>query len=652
MTWDAEGAAAQGRGLGAEFKGKGVNVAYGPTLEPLGRSAWCGRTGEAYGVDSYHAGIMAGRVVGGLSAAGVIATTKHFIMNEQETSRMRSSDDDESYSVTIGDKAFHETYVAPFYDTVKAGMGGAMCAMNRVNGTHACESQDVLAKTLKVQLGFPGLVSADVGGQVTGVNAANAGMDTSSSQYWSNETLIAGISDGTFTKARLRDMAVRNLMGYYYQGQDQGWPASAGYQDHVDVRGNHSTLARELAGGSIALLKNTDDEALGLPLVNKTSISIFGYHAAPRYVGANMALSVYDGEPSTMQGHMTAVGGSAMGSLAYVTTPVQKFVERAATDGFMLRWWLTDEVVLSSSQGRSPHGTGTELSENTAGVAQYSDACVVFVNAWGGEGADRTELRNEDQDDLVNAVADACNNTIVVVNTVGPRVLDSWVEHQNVTAVLYAGPLGQESGNAIDDVLFGKVNPSGRLVHTIAKNESDYNPDTQISNATLLLDYTDGNYIDYKYFDVYNITPRYEFGYGLSYTTFNYSSTVTVSSSNVTSGLATGDRAVGGREDLWDVVATVETSVSNTGSVAGAEVAQLYVSFPAAAGEPVRQLRGFQKTTIQPGESADMSFSLRRRDLSVWDVVAQEWRIVEGDYAFYVGASSRDLKASTTLTVS
>lgn len=476
-------------------------------------------------------------------------------------------------------------------------------------------------------------------------------MDISSSQYWSNSTLIAGMSNGTFTEARLRDMAVRNLMGYYHHKQDEGWPTEVGYEDYVDVRGNHSTQARTFAGESIVLLKNTDS---ALPLVNKTSISIFGYHAAPRYVGANTALSVYDGEPSTMQGHMTTVGGSAMGSLAYVTTPVQKFVERAATDGFMLRWWLTDEVVTSSSQGDTPAGpgSGAELVETTVGVATYSDACVVFANAWAGEGGDRDELRNDDQDALVTAVADVCGNTIVVVNTVGPRVLDAWVEHENVTAVLYAGPLGQESGNAIDDVLFGEVNPSGRLVHTIAKSESDYNPDTQISNTTLLLNYTDGNYIDYKYFDAYNITPRYAFGYGLSYTTFNYSSTVTVSSSNVTAGLATGDRAVGGREDLWDIVATVDTSISNTGSVAGAEVAQLYVSFPAAADEPVRQLRGFQKMTIQPGESADVSFSLRRRDLSVWDVTDQEWRVVEGDYTLYVGASSRDLKASTTLTVS
>lgn len=234
----------------------------------------------------------------------------------------------------------------------------------------------------------------------------------------------------------------------------------------------------------------------------------------------------------------------------------------------------------------------------------------------------------------------------------GPRLVDSWIGHENVTGVIYGGPLGQESGNAIDDVLFGTVNPSGRLIHTIAKNESDYDSNTQITQS-LELNYSEGNYIDYKYFDKYNVTPRYEFGYGLSYTTFNYSSTATVTPNTtaLAEAYSTGDLAIGGREDLWDVVATVSTSISNTGSIAGAEVAQLYITFPDVADEPVRQLRGFEKVTIQPRESATVTFELKRRDLSVWDVSAQNWKIESGDYTLYVGASSRDFKTQTTLTV-
>lgn len=254
---------------------------------------------------------------------------------------------------------------------------------------------------------------------------------------------------------------------------------------------------------------------------------------------------------------------------------------------------------------------------------------------------------------LVNTVADSCNNTIVVINTTGPRLLDAWITHENVTGVLYGGALGQESGNAIDDVLFGTVNPSGRLVYTIARNESDYDAGTQVQESELELEFTEGNYIDYKYFDRYNVTPRYAFGYGLSYTTFEYGGEVQARKTTDLSaaGYATGALAVGGREDLWDAVATVTATVSNTGAVAGSEVAQLYVGFPAAADEPARQLRGFQKVALEPGQSRTVTFELRRRDLSVWDTAAQNWKVEAGDYTFYVAASSRDLKAQTTLTV-
>lgn len=149
------------------------------------------------------------------------------------------------------------------------------------------------------------------------------------------------------------------------------------------------------------------------------------------------------------------------------------------------------------------------------------------------------------------------NNTVVVINTIGPRLVDAFVAHPNVTAILYGGPLGQESGNAIDDVLFGAVSPSGKLVHTIAKNESDYSPDTRASGTNLDLYFDDGNFIDYKYFGKHNSTPRYEFGYGHSYTTFDYSDTVTATkTSSLTAGHANGARAVGGREDLWDTLSS------------------------------------------------------------------------------------------------
>ena len=305
----------------------------------------------------------------------------------------------EAYSVIIDDKAFHETYLAPFYDTVKNGVGAVMCSMNRINGTYGCENQDTLAKHLKAELGFPGFVSPDAGGQKTGIDSANAGLDYGSSSMWSNDTLIAGMANGTFTEDRLNDMVIRNVIGYFRHNQDVNYPSHAGYTDDVDVRGKHGALAKKYAAESMVLLKNNNN---ALPLTKaQRVISIFGSHAAPRYVGPNVELSVQSGVSDTMDGHMTQNGGSAMSSNAFIITPFQAFNERAESDGFMLKWWLNNTVVESSGGMMVSDGAGTEISETTLGIAENSDACIVFINAWAGEGGDRSELANEEQDTYV-----------------------------------------------------------------------------------------------------------------------------------------------------------------------------------------------------------------------------------------------------------
>jgi beta-glucosidase len=251
---------------------------------------------------------------------------------------------------------------------------------------------------------------------------------------------------------------------------------------------------------------------------------------------------------------------------------------------------------------------------------------------------------------MVLSVAENCNNTIVVLNTSGPRVLDAWIENDNITAVLYSGLLGQESGNAIADVLYGDVNPSGKLIHTIAKNASDYPASVC---TTTECDFSEGVYIDYRWFDANDIEPRYPFGHGLSYTTFAYgdvSANIT-NSSALASTYPTGTLGLGGLTDLFEEVIIVSTIVTNAGSVNGAEVPQLYVSFPDEAAQPVRILRGFEKVTIAPNATTPVTFSLRRRDISYWNVEAQNWSIANGSYVFAVGSSSRDIRGNTTLTI-
>lgn len=556
-----------------------------------------------------------------------------------------SSSSSAPYSSNADSKTLHETYLWSFYDAVHSGLGGMMCAMTKVNNSLACESSAVLLDILKEELGYPGLVFPDQNGQQNALASAISGLDYGSSSLWSTSAMTGFLKNKNLTEARLNDMATRNLIGWYYANLDNGTqPATESEDAYVDVRGDHAKLIRSYGSKSMVLLKNKNNT---LPLNKPHKMAIFGSHARAAIAGPNMAFSVQGSGP-TYDGHLATDSGSGQGSLPYLITPETALTIKASQDGTMLRWVANDTY--SSSSGSTLVMKGSDVTSVTPSISAYAenmDVCLVFINALAGEGADRTELYNTDQDALVNEVAENCDNTVVVVNSAGVRLVDNWIENDNVTAVLYGSLLGQESGNSIVDVLYGDVNPSGRLIHTIAKNESDYNVGlcyTQQCN------FTEGNFIDYRYFDAYNVTPRYEFGYGLSYTEFKYSD-LHINGPKALSTFPTGKRAVGGYEDLWDIVASVSVKIHNTGSVDGAEVPQLYISYPKAAQQPLRQLRGFENVEIKKGKQQEVKFNLRRRDISYWDVKAQNWAVAPGSYRVYVGASSRDFKKHGSFTV-
>lgn len=486
-------------------------------------------------------------------------------------------------------------------------------------------------------------------------------------------------------------MAVRNVVGYYFAGLDDGkQPSKADATEYRNVRSNHAKLIRTIGQESLVLLKNNRTSAGGLPLNKPMVISIFGAHAGPAMAGPNFEFSV-QGTDDPYDGHFATGGGSGQGSMSYLITPYQAISNRASEDGSMLRWIMNDTVTSTSSTssfsggaaggmpsmssnssspggsdagnssssmagggggggGITIGGSGTELTTSFATYASDSDACLVFINSASGEGADRSVLSHPDQDSMIASVASACNNTIVIINTPGARLVDQWIENENITAVLYGSLLGQESGNAIVNVLYGDVNPSGKLVYTIAKNESGY----PVSICyTAECEYSEGVYIDYRYFDAKNMSVRYPFGHGLSYTTFSLSN-LTLTSKNenaLASTYPTGKMTLGGYSDLFDEVLSFSTTVKNTGARAGSEVAQLYVSYPASADQPPRQLRGFEKVALEVGEEKVVRFSVRRRDVSYWDVFAQQWAIASGTYRFSVGVSSRDLRGSVDVVV-
>ncbi|KAH8648585.1 glycoside hydrolase superfamily [Xylariales sp. PMI_506] len=676
MTWNRDLYAAQFKAVGDEFYALGFQIVDGPLPGQLGRVPWGGRQPEGFSPDPYLTGIALGKAVTAMNSAGVITGARHLLLNEQETHRMASGPFIPNYSSNADDKTVQELYLWPWGDGVKAGLMAVMCGMNRVNGSQSCENNDVPAGYLKTKLGFPGLVYPDVESQKTAFGSVNGGLDLGSSQIWSQRVLLQGLANGQLTQERLDDMAVRNLMGYYFVGLDNGLqppPVASETEYRGDIRGNHSAIIRQVSNEAIVLLKNSNVTGLGLPLKKPRTVSLYGSHAGPAIYGPNFGFNPISGPAETFQGHLASGTGSGQLSLPYLVTPFQALSDRAMNDNSMI-WWIFNNTYASTGNGpfivpnatdfANPPGGGGGVGVPGAGhfgggtgeypsfqnYAKNSDVCLVFINADSGEGTDRITLFDPVQDTMVTTVAKNCNNTIVVVNTAGPRILDAWIENPNVTAVLYAGLLGQNSGLSIADVLYGDVNPSGKLAHTIAQKGDDY--PAKVCH-TAACEFTEGTLIDYRWFDANNISVRYPFGHGLSYTEFTYgaATAAVTNSSAISSPHPTGGMGLGGESDLWDEVVSVKITIQNSGAVAGAEVAQLYVSFPAEAKQPVRVLRGFEKPSIQPGASAPVTFSLRRRDISYWNVITQKWTIASGKYTFSVGSSSRDIRATTTLTL-
>jgi beta-glucosidase len=630
-TWDVDLVRERGLFLGQESKQLGVHVQLGPTSGPLGKFAQGGRNWEGFGADPYLQGIMMAHTVEGMQEAGVQATAKHWIANEQELNR-------ETISSDVPDRVLRELYIWPFMDAVHSNVAAAMCSYNKLNGTWACESDSVMNKILKDELGFKGYIMSDWNAQHTTTGSANGGLDmtmpgsdfSGNNIYWGPQ-LKSAISSNQVQQSRLDDMVKRVLAAWYLLGQDKGYPTATFNSWNIgkfDVGGTHKTNVRAMARDGIVLLKNTN---ASLPLSKPKSIAVIGLDSIVNPKGANACV-----DRGCNDGTLAMGWGSASVEFPYLVAPLDAIKTQAQKDG---------TTVTSSPNDNTSQG---------AAAAQGKDFAIVCINADSGEGYITVEGNAGDRKDLnawhngnalVTAVAAANPRTIVVVHSVGPILMEEWITNPNVAAVLWAGLPGQESGNGLVDILYGSTSPSGKLPYTIAKSAADYG--TTISTGG-----NDANwdlFVDYRRFDKLNITPRFEFGFGLSYTTFNYSA-LSISGAP-TSGPAVGTKAPGGPADLFETVATITAKISNTGKVAGAEVAQLYLAYPASAGEPLRQLRGFAKVKVEAGASGVATFKVRRRDMSVWDEGSRKWSVPKGEFGVFVGSSSRDVRLQGKITV-
>ncbi|KAL4905253.1 putative beta-glucosidase E [Aspergillus multicolor] len=560
-TWNRDLMRQRGAAIGLESRMKGVNVILGPSMGPLGMMPAGGRNWEGFGSDPVLQAVAAAETIRGIQSNGVMATAKHYIMNEQEHFRQPNEwGIPYALSSNIDDRALHEIFLWPFAESIRADVASVMCSYNQVNNSHACENSKLLNGILKDELGFQGFVQSDWLAQRSGVNSALGGLDMSmpgdglhwadGRPLWGSELSRAALNTSV-PMERLNDMVTRIVAAWYQLGQDSwerpppegdggpnfsSWtndefgfryPGSPGdtsaarVNRFINAQGSgddgHWNIARKVAGEGIVLVKNADGI---LPLSRSPKpnaerpyrVGVYGDDGGPA-AGPNVCP-----DRGCNSGTLAMGWGSGTVEFPYLVSPID------ALEGA----WQSDVQM-------TPYLRNAVMPSDTAD----KDLCLVFVNADSGEGyisaggihGDRNNLfLQKGGDTLIHTVATNCGGpTVVVVHAVGPVVLDPWIDLPGVQAVLLAHLPGEESGNALMDVLFGDVDASGRLPYTIGKSLEDYGAGAQVlyeANAPIpQVDFSDevALYIDHRHFDTHNITPRYEFGFGLSYTKWELS---------------------------------------------------------------------------------------------------------------------------------
>ncbi len=490
-TWDRELIRQRGQYIGEEAKGCGIHVMLGPAPGALGKVPHGGRNWEGFGADPYLQGVATAETIAGFIAAGVQPTAKHYIVNEQELNR-------ETMSSNVDDRTIHELYLWPFADAIHSDVASIMCSYNKINGTWACENDRVLNQLVKKELGFRGYIMTDWNAQHTTAQSAIAGLDmTMPGSDYNGGTVLWGpaltqaVGSGAVPQDRVDDMVRRILASWYFYGQDSGFPP---ININANVRGTHEENVRAVARDGIVLLKNDNGV---LPLQKPGKLALVGSAAAAGNHAKNAC-----SDRGCNEGALGMGWGSGTADYPYFISPEDAISKRAQQDG----------TQVSTSASDSPGNMGS--------VVSGADAAIVFITSDSGEGYITVENNVGDRNTLdpwhngnalVQAVSGATDNVIVVAHSVGPLILESILSNPSVKAVVWAGLPSQENGNALVDVLYGDVSPSGKLPYTIAQKEADYG--TRVVQGSD--SFTEGLFIDYRHFDKEGIEPRYEFGFGL-----------------------------------------------------------------------------------------------------------------------------------------
>jgi beta-glucosidase len=605
-SWNLDAAYEYGSLIGRELRAQGFNMSLGGGVD-ITREPRNGRNFEYLGEDPILAGKLVAQIIKGTQDQHMIGDIKHYALNDQESGR-------NAVNVNIDERSMRETDMLAFEIGIRDGNpAGVMCSYNRVNGEYACDDKYLLTDVLKKEWKFPGFVLSDWGAAHSIAKASSAGMDHEQpNEYFYGAALKKAVQAGKVPMAEVDDHVRRIVRSMFAVGVIDDPPQKG----VVDVMKGFE-VAQQISEQSMVLLKN-EGQQLPLDASKVKSIVLIGSHAD---IG------------------MLSGGGSAQ-----VDPPGGNVIMPAGKRGTVWGhpvWFPTSPMKAIQAKAKSAKvefDTGTN-PESAAALAKTADVAIVFASRWETEGADSPSLSLDDnQDQLISAVAAANPHTIVVLETGNP-VSMPWADH--VSAILEAWFAGSSGDKALANVLFGDVNPSGKLPITFPRGEADLphktivqpppgtDPPQGPDHWRLVLEglpafqtnYDEGLKVGYKWYDAEKKTPLFPFGFGLSYTTYSYSGLTVTAGEHVRASF----------------------TVKNTGSRAGTEISEVYAGLPASTGEPPKRLVGFSRVSLAPGESKEVSVEIEPLFLSTFDTARHGWQRTPGEYSFSVGGSSQDL---------
>ena len=575
-----------GTALGKECQAEGVSVILGPAVN-IKRSPLCGRNFEYYSEDPCLATEIAGALIHGVQSQNVGTSIKHFLANNQETRRLSSDS-------RIDERTLHEIYLAAFEGAVKKEKPWTvMCSYNRINGTYAAQNHKYLTEVLRDQWNFDGYVMSDWGAVNNRVEDLKAGLDLEmpSSSGTNDKLIVEAVQKGELDESVL-DTAVERILNIVFRYEEN--------RDKTAVfdRDKDHELARKVAQETIVLLKNDGV----LPLQEGEKIAFIGeYVKKPRYQG---------GGSSHINSHKVTAAWDILKDMPGITY----------AQGYEDTQDVTDDKLL-------------EEAVQTAAKAKVAVIFAGLPDSFESEGYDRSHMRMPDcQNELIAKVAAVQPNTIVVLHN-GSPVEMPWVDQVKGIVEAYLG--GQAVGGAVCDILFGKVNPSAKLPESFPKKLEDNPSYLSYIGEGDMVEYREGIFVGYRYYDKKKMDVLFPFGYGLSYTTFAYSNLRL------------------DKKEMKDTdTVTVSVDVTNTGDRTGKEIVQLYVADrESTVIRPEKELRDFAKVELAPGETKTVSFTLGKRAFAYYNTTIHDWHVETGDFDILIGKSSSDIVLSESVKV-